>query len=69
MAHDMDLLTPLAYIRPSELNYQDWVNVGMALKEAGYSVSDWDDWSRDDSRYHPGECEKKWNTLQLKNGA
>ena len=61
---DMDLLPLLAYIHPSELNYQEWVNVGMALKEAGYSASDWDDWSRNDSRYHPGECEKKWNTFQ-----
>ena len=64
MTYDFDLLEPLSYIRPSELSYQDWVNVGMALKEAGYPVSDWDDWSRNDSRYHPGECEKKWNTFQ-----
>lgn len=64
MASDMDLLPLLAYIHPSELNYQEWINVGMALKEAGYSASDWDDWSRNDSRYHPGECEKKWNTFQ-----
>ena len=64
MANDIDLLTVLPYIHPSELNYQEWINVGMALKEAGYSASDWDSWSRNDSRYHPGECEKKWNTFQ-----
>ena len=64
MAHDIDLLTLLPYIHPGELNYQEWINVGMALKEAGYSVSDWNDWSRNDSRYHSGECEKKWNTFQ-----
>lgn len=64
MAQDIDLLTLLPYIHPGELSYQEWVNVGMALKEAGYSASDWDDWSRNDSRYHPGECEKKWNTFQ-----
>lgn len=51
-------------INPAELNYQDWVNVGMALKYEGYSVSDWEAWSRRDSaRYHNGECEKKWNTF------
>lgn len=61
---DINLLELLNYIRPGELNYAEWVNVGMALKEAGYSASDWDDWSRNDSRYHPGECEKKWNTFQ-----
>lgn len=64
MANDIDLLTLLPYIHPGELNYQEWVNVGMALKEAGYSASDWDTWSRNDSRYRPGECEKKWNTFQ-----
>ena len=64
MARDIDLLTLLPYIHPAELSYQEWVNVGMALKEAGYSVSDWDSWSRNDSRYHSGECERKWNSFQ-----
>ncbi len=32
----------------------------MALKEEGYPCSIWDDWSRNDLRYHPGECERKW---------
>ena len=54
MANDIDLLTLLPYIHPGELSYQDWIGVGMALKEAGYSCSDWDEWSRNDSRYHPG---------------
>lgn len=55
----------LDYIDPSMLDYTAWVNVGMALKDAGYSASDWDDWSRRDyGRYHSGECEKKWNTFR-----
>ena len=55
----------LEYINPAVLDYQDWVNVGMALKEEGGSVSDWDDWSRrDPARYHPGECEKKWHSFK-----
>ena len=61
---DIDLLSLLPYIPPAELSYQEWVNVGMALNEAGYSASDWEEWSRNDSRYHPGECEKKWNTFR-----
>lgn len=61
---DRDLLELLDYIDPSQLNYQEWVNVGMALKHEGYSVGDWDRWSSHDSgRYHPGECDKKWNTF------
>lgn len=59
----MDLLEALEYIRPADLDYQEWVNVGMALKQEGYSVKDWDDWSRADSRYHNGECEKKWQSF------
>lgn len=45
----------LPYIDPATLNYQDWVNVGMGLKEAGYTALDWEQWSaRDSKRYHPG---------------
>ena len=61
---DIDLLSLLPYIPPAELTYQEWVNVGMALKEAGYSASDWEEWSRNDSLYHHGECERKWNTFR-----
>lgn len=59
-----DLLEILNYIEPAELNYQEWVNVGMALKEEGYSPADWESWSRGDPhRYHHGECEKKWSSF------
>ncbi len=58
----LDLLEALEHIDPNALNYQDWLGVGMGLKEAGYPVSAWEDWSRRDaSRYHPGECRNKWN--------
>ena len=51
----------LDYIDPAELSYQDWLGVGMALKDSGYDVSVWEAWSaRDAARYHAGECEKKW---------
>ena len=30
-----DLLEVLEYIEPAELDYQDWVNVGMALQQEG----------------------------------
>lgn len=53
----------LLYIDPSKLTYQEWVNVGMALKDEGCSPSVWDEWSRKDSRYHAGECEKKWQSF------
>lgn len=64
METTIDLKELLDYINPSELNYQEWVNIGMALKAEGYDVSVWDDWSRRDTpRYHQNECEKKWDSF------
>ncbi|MFD2089598.1 PriCT-2 domain-containing protein [Brevibacillus brevis] len=61
----MDIVALLAYIDPAYLTYQEWSNVGMALKYEGYTASDWDEWSkRDMGRYHPGECFKKWTTFE-----
>jgi len=59
----------LNHIDPSLLSYQEWADVGMALKLEGYSCSVWDDWSRRDSgRYHPGECQKKWRSFRRDEG-
>lgn len=64
MENKLPLDELLSYIDPSMLTYQEWINVGMALKYEGYSISDWDAWSaRDANRYHPGECDRKWNTF------
>lgn len=58
-----NILEALNYIHVSNLTYQEWVNVGMALKAEGYDCSVWDDWSRNDSRYKAGECERKWRSF------
>ena len=72
---DFDLLPLLDYIDPGTLNYEEWLNVGKALKYEGYSATDWDLWSRRDNgltsdgkhpRYQSGLCFKKWDTF---NGA
>lgn len=64
MEQQTDLLEILEHIDPASLHYQDWVNVGMGLKEAGYTSQDWEQWSsRDAARYHPGECAKKWDSF------
>jgi len=61
----INLLEVLPYIDPSMLDYQGWVNVGMALKHEGFTAADWDSWSRrDQKRYHPGECFQKWGSFQ-----
>lgn len=59
-----DLKELLKYIDPSKLDYNGWIQVGMALKHEGYYCSDWDEWSRLDTvRYHDGECFLKWDSF------
>ena len=55
-----NLLSALRALDVAPLTRAEWISVGTALKEEGYPCSIWDDWSRDDPRYHPGECERKW---------
>lgn len=64
MERGYDLLEVLRYLDPAELDYQQWLNIGMALEQEGYSADIWDEWSRrDPGRYHPGECIKKWRSF------
>ncbi len=62
MNKDNEFITELLdYIDPAVISYQEWVNIGMALKEEGFALSVWESFSRrDEKRYHTGECESKW---------
>lgn len=61
----MDLRELLSRVSPTMADYDQWTQVGMALKHEGYPVEAWIDWSAGDpSRFHRGECEKKWETFQ-----
>lgn len=56
-----DIIDALDAISPARLDYEEWLDVGMALHEEGYGCDVWDEWSRrDPQRYHAGECERKW---------
>ena len=67
---EFDLLPLLDHIDPSILSYQEWINVGFALKHEGYTASDWDNWSlRDPARYRKFECFKKWDTFNEEAGS
>jgi RecA-family ATPase len=66
---EFDLLPLLDYIDPSTLSYQEWINVGFALKHEGYTASDWDNWSQNDTRYRKFECFKKWDTFNEQAGS
>ena len=41
-----NILEALDYIAASSLNYQEWINVGMALKSEGYPCSVWDNYGK-----------------------
>ena len=59
-----DIEQALQYIDCSTLSYTEWIQVGMAIKEAGMGCEVWDTWSAQDSgRYHVGDCEKKWDSF------
>lgn len=61
---EKNLIEYLEHIPCSSLEYDRWVEVGMALKYEGYPCSLWEDWSRYDNRYHEGECQRKWETFK-----
>lgn len=61
---NQDLLEALDFIDPGSLTYEEWTMVGMGLKQAGFPVTSWEQWSaRDGGRYHRGECTRKWGSF------
>lgn len=66
---DTDQLTDmLQYINPAGCSYQEWINIGAALKHEGIPCSIWDDWSKADHRYKSGECYRKWASFNRDSG-
>ena len=64
MATEEEVREALEYIDPSGLDYQEWLNVGMAIKAEGLPCLLWDDWSRRDPKRYDGKCWSKWETLK-----
>lgn len=65
MADIEEIKEALQYIDPSRLDYSEWLQVGMALKDAGATCDIWDSWSkRDSARYVQGETWNKWVSFQ-----
>jgi regulatory protein RepA len=54
----------LAQIRPAALEYDEWLAVGMAIKDAGMPMETWDRWSQGDPRYRPKEMPGKWASFR-----
>ena len=57
-------LEMLNFIPCTDLDYNDWLAVGMILKTNGNTVDDWINWSRADSaRFDEQTCRYKWDTF------
>lgn len=55
----------LNYIDPAQCSYDEWLNVGIIIKNLGGTLELWDTWSsRDEDRYSNGKkgqsCHDKW---------
>lgn len=53
----------LAAIDPAALTYDEWLNIGLIMRDEGMSAADWEAWSAPDPRHKPGECLKKWRSF------
>ena len=47
-----------------DMDYDEWLSVGMGLKAHGASCGLWDAWSSTGSTYKQGECQTKWNSFK-----
>ena len=60
-----NVLSALNRLNCADLNHDEWIRVGMALKAEGYDLNVWDEWSSQDAaRYHPGECARRWRSFR-----
>lgn len=61
------VLSALKSINP-DCNYEDWIRIGKACKNAGLTLADWDEWSKRGEKYSPDgdySCSEKWKTFNL----
>ena len=43
--------------------YQDWIKIGMALKNDGYQIDIWKNWSKQSKKYDESYLENAWNNF------
>ena len=52
------------FVHPKDLSRDEWCAVGMIFKRYGFSLNDFDEWSRDDSRYDAKDCKAQWDSFK-----
>lgn len=57
-------LEALSSIRADD--YDDWLNVGMALHSVGDDslLDDWEHWSAQSGKHKPSDCQRKWKSFK-----
>jgi hypothetical protein len=59
-----------SYLAALDINraddYDDWVNIGMALHSLGDGslLDDWEQWSALSSKHKPSDCQRKWKSFK-----
>ena len=46
------VISALKALNVAEMSRAEWIAVGMALREEGFPMAVWDEWSQNDSRAH-----------------
>ena len=68
-ARRIDIQATLDALDPSDLDYSEWVQVGMALHAEGLPMEMWREWSRRDARrFRDGDFESKWKGFSSDGG-
>jgi len=46
-------------------DYRTWISIGSALKNMGFPVQVWDNWSKKSAKYDPSAIQRTWNSLNM----
>ena len=49
-----------------DMDYDDWIHIGMALKGMGVSFDVWDEWSQDGDKYDESKIRKVWDAFSIR---
>ena len=55
------------FVHAKDLTRDDWCNVGMILKRYGFTLEDFQAWSKDDARYSAETCATQWKSFRSAN--
>lgn len=65
---ESDVRDMLSYIS-ADCGYDEWISIGMAIKEEGFAFHIWDDWSRSaPQRYSAGNMQTHWRSFKQGGG-